>query len=224
VHTNKDCETPVPGLYAIGECACIGLNGANRLGSNSLTELLVFGDLGGRAAAKYACSAWPVNTPALEQKVRAAQERIAREFINKVGGVERVATLRQDMTHTMESGCGIYRTEASLRATCDTLGELRERFEYVRLDDHTLCFNTELVSALELDYMLDVASVIAHSALVRTESRGAHQRTDFPERDDANFLKHTMAYRPADGRGAPRFDSLPVVITRWPPAERVYGK
>jgi fumarate reductase flavoprotein subunit len=121
----------------------------------------------------------------------------------------------------MEAGAGIYRTEGSLRETCARLASLRERFSRVHLDDRSLSFNTELTSALELDFMLDVAEAVAHSALARTESRGSHQRIDYPKRDDAGFLKHTMAYRTD---GPPRIEYLDVVITRWPPAERVYGR
>ena len=125
------------------------------------------------------------------------------------------------MQKTMESGAGIYRSAASLNDTCNKLAELRDRFSNVQLDDHSLTFNTELTSALELDFMLDVADTIAHSALARTESRGSHQRTDHPKRDDAAFLKHSLAFR---NDAAPRIDYKDVSITRWPPAERVYGR
>jgi fumarate reductase flavoprotein subunit len=158
---------------------------------------------------------------ALAAQARDEQQRIAAGFIRKEGGTERIATLRVEMTKAMEVGAGIYRSEGSLRETCDRLARLRERFSRIRLDDRSLSFNTELVSALELDFMLDVAEAVAHSALARTESRGSHQRTDYPKRDDARFLKHTMAYRAA---GPPRIEYLDVVITRWPPAERVYGR
>ena len=148
-------------------------------------------------------------------------QRIAANFIRKDTGSERVASLRAEMTRAMEEGVGIYRDEASVRKTCDVLHALRDRFPNVRLDDRSLSFNTELIAALELDFMLDVAEAVAHSALARTESRGSHQRTDHPRRDDTRFLKHTLAYRTD---GPPRIDYLDVVITRWPPAERVYGR
>jgi fumarate reductase flavoprotein subunit len=221
VDTNTNCETTLPGLYAIGECACVSINGANRLGSNSLTELLVFGARGGRAAAQFARQAGGLKKSGLEAQIRDAQQRIAKHFTGKTGGKERVATLRNEMADAMEAGCGIYRNASSLKLTCAKLDELRERFGNVGLDDRSLCFNTELISALELDFMLDVATAMAHSALARTESRGAHQRTDHPKRDDGNFLKHTLVYR---SDGAPRVDWKPVTITRWPPGERVYGK
>jgi fumarate reductase flavoprotein subunit len=121
----------------------------------------------------------------------------------------------------MEAGCGIYRDQASLRQTCDRLAGLRGRLGHIRLDDRSNEFNTELTAALELEFMLDAAQAVAHSALARTESRGSHQRTDYPKRDDDRFLKHSMAYHTD---GAPRIDYLDVVITRWPPAERVYGR
>ena len=120
----------------------------------------------------------------------------------------------------MESGAGIYRTEESLRAACDKLVELRDRFQNVNLDDTGLRYNTELIAALELDCMLDVAQSVAFSAVARRESRGSHQRTDFPDRDDDGYLKHSLAYR---GDDRPRIDYKPVTITKWPPAARVYG-
>jgi fumarate reductase flavoprotein subunit len=119
----------------------------------------------------------------------------------------------------MEDGCGIYREKATMAQTCDILRRLRERFGRIGLADHDAVFNTELISALELESMLDVAAAVAHAALAREESRGAHTRTDFPKRDDARFLKHTLAYRTPDG---PRLEYLPVTITRWAPEERKY--
>ncbi len=221
VHTDLLGATPLPGLYAAGEVACVSINGANRLGSNSLPELLVFGARAGKSAAAFAQAHSKIDRAALAAQGRDEQERIATDFIRKEGGTERIATVRAEMTQTMEAGAGIYRDEASLRESCDRLARLRERFAHIRLDDRSLSFNTELTSALELDFMLDVAEAIAHSALARTESRGSHQRTDHPTRDDDRFLRHTMAYRTG---GAPRIDYLDVVITRWPPAARVYGR
>ncbi|MFQ5990770.1 MAG: FAD-binding protein, partial [Candidatus Methylomirabilales bacterium] len=220
VHTNIETATPLPGLFASGECACVSINGANRLGSNSLTELLVFGARAGRAAAAFAQDQPQVDTQALGAQVRNEQERINKGFIAKQGGTERVARLRAEMTATMESGAGIYRTESSLKETCNKLAEVKDRFAHIGLDDHSLTYNTELVAALELEFMLDAAEAIVYSALARTESRGSHQRTDYPTRDDEKFLAHSLAYRTD---GPPRTELLPVVITRWPPAERKYG-
>ena len=221
IDTNKDGATSLPGLFAAGECACVSINGANRLGSNSLTEILVFGACAGKAAAKYAAENPDLDIAAVEKKCTDEQERIAREFIRKTGGKERIATIRNELKDTMESGAGIYRTEVSLKETCDKIDELRERFGNILIEDRSLTFNTELTSALELDFMLDVAEAIAHSALARTESRGSHQRTDFPERNDQKFLKHSLAFH-TDNK--PRINYKDVVITKWPPGERVYGK
>ena len=221
VHTDVHGATPVPGLFAAGEVACVSINGANRLGSNSLPELLVFGARAGRAAAAFATEHRAINRQALIAQVLDEEYRLSRDFLRKEGGTERTATLRVEMTRAMESGCGIYRDEASLRQTCEGLAVLRERFPRLSLDDRTLSFNTELTAALELDFMVDVAQTVAHSALARTESRGSHQRTDHPKRDDGRFLKHSLAYRTGE---APRIQYLDVAITRWPPAERVYGR
>ena len=221
VDTDTDAATSLPGLFAAGEVACVSINGANRLGSNSLTELLVFGARAGRAAAIFATQNPDLDVEALERQGADEQDRIAREFIRKEGGTERIVTLRKEMNETMESGAGIYRTEQSLKDSCDKLLELRQRFSNLLIEDRSLTFNTELTAALELDFMLDVALVVAQSALARTESRGSHQRTDHPDRDDENFLKHTLAFRTDDGV---RTDYKDVVITKWPPEVRVYGR
>ncbi len=220
IHTDIETATPLPGLFAAGECACVSINGANRLGSNSLTELLVFGARAGRAAATFVQEQPACDTPALEAQSKDEQARIQKQFINKTVGTERIASLRTEMTATMEAGAGMYRTEASLQETCNKISELKERFANITLDDHSLTFNTELTAALELECMLDVAETVVYSALARTESRGSHQRTDYPKRDDDKFLAHSLAHRTD---GPPRIEYLDVVITRWPPAERKYG-
>ncbi len=219
VHTDAQGATPLPGLYAAGEVACVSINGANRLGSNSLSECLVFGARAGRAAAAFALEHPAADLAALEAQSRDEERRITATFL-RAEGTERVSTLRQEMQLAMESGCGIFRDEASLQETCNRLARARGRFMRLWLDDRSRVYNTELVAALELDFMLDAAEAVAYSALARTESRGSHQRTDHPQRDDARFLKHTLAYRTG---GAPRVDYLDVAITRWPPAQRVYG-
>ncbi len=221
IDTNIDAETSLPGLYAAGECACVSINGANRLGSNSLTELLVFGARAGIGAAEWAREHAEFDTASLEGQAAAEMERVANDFIRKQDGTERIATLRGEMTAAMESGAGIYRSEASLKDAADKIGELKERFANVTLDDHSLSFNTELTTALELEAQLDVAEAVAHSALERKESRGSHQRTDHPERDDEQYLKHSLAFRTD---GTPRIDYSDVTITKWPPADRVYGR
>ena len=221
VHTDVNGATPLPGLFAAGEAACVSINGANRLGSNSLTECVVFGARAGRAAAAFAAGAKGPGRAVLSQ---AADERLWLEarFLGRKGGRERISTLREEMHRAMEQGAGIYRTHASLADAAGTIGELHERFRDVSLGDSSRTFNTDLTAALELSYMLDVAEAIVHCALNRKESRGAHQRTDFSKRDDRNYLAHSLVSRKPDG--SPRVDLLPVKITRWPPGERVYGR
>src|SRR5713226_6116389 len=221
VSTDIHGATPVPGLYAAGEAACVSINGANRLGSNSLTEILVFGARAGNAAAAFAAAQREPSPSVLAQADDEAR-RLEEKFLRKTGGQERIATLRAEMHETMEESAGIYRTGATLEKAAEKLQSLQERFRDLSLDDHSYTFNTELTAALELSYMLDVAEAIVQSALRRRESRGSHQRTDFPARDDTEFLAHSLAYRGADGR--PRIDYLPVIITRWPPGKRVYGR
>ena len=219
ISTDIDAKTNLVGLYAAGESACVSINGANRLGSNSLTELLVFGARAGRAAAAHAATASMPASGTIQALGADEQRRLDRQFLKKDGGKEKLATIRQEMQKTMEEGAGIYRDEQSMQKTCNTLRALRERFKNIIIEDRDSTFNTEVMNALELDYMLDVAETVANSALKRKESRGSHTRTDFPKRDDANFLKHTLAYRTADG---PRIEYLPVTITRWQPEERKY--
>lgn len=221
VHTDINGATSLKGLFAAGEVACVSINGANRLGSNSLTELLVFGARAGRAAAQ-----WALDQPEPTSQVLAQAEdekrRLETQFLHKTVGHERVATIRTEMQHTIEAGAGIYRTGASLAEAGEKLRKLQERFQSVAICDHSHTFNTELTSVLELSFMLDVAEAIIACALLRTESRGSHQRTDFPKRDDEKFLAHSLVLRQPDGSS--RVEYLPVTITRWPPAERVYGK
>jgi fumarate reductase flavoprotein subunit len=222
IHTDTSAATPLKGLYAAGEAACVSLNGANRLGSNSLSELLVFGARAGRSAAEYASQA---STPAINAVLAIGadeEQRLEREYLRKTGGSEKISTLREAMQKTMEAGAGIYRTRASLAEAAGKLVELQERYKAISVEDHSLAFNTQLVSALELGFMLDVAESILQCALQREESRGAHQRTDFPERDDKKFLAHSLVSRGENGR--PAVSYLPVTITRWPPGKRVYGE
>jgi fumarate reductase flavoprotein subunit len=221
VHTDMNGATPLEGLFAAGEAACVSINGANRLGSNSLTELLVFGARAGKAAAEYASVAKDP-TPVIAAQAKDEQRRLDRDFLRKEGGHERLATLRVEMQKTMEASAGIYRTGDALLRSTEQLRSLQDRLCTVSLDDRSRTFNTERIAALEFAFMLDVAEAIATSALRREESRGAHQRTDFPARDDDRFLAHSLAHRDADG--SCRIEYKPVTITRWPPAERVYGR
>jgi fumarate reductase flavoprotein subunit len=220
VHTDIDGATPLKGLFAAGEVACVSINGANRLGSNSLTELLVFGARAGRAAAAFASVQ---NEPGGQMLAQAMDEnRSLEKFLGRTGGRERIATIREEMQKSMENGAGIYRMGGSLAEAAESIRRLKERYGDVAIEDHSRTFNTELTSALELSFMLDVAETIVQCALHRTESRGAHQRIDFPKRDDEKFLAHSLVRRNEDASS--RVEYLPVTITRWPPGARVYGK
>ena len=221
VSTDINGATPVRGLLAAGEVACVSINGANRLGSNSLPELLVFGARAGRAAAEFASETGPASGAVLAQALE-EEKRLESQYLRKAGGRERVATIRVEMQHAMEESAGIYREQSRLEAGKAKLHELQGRYADINLDDRSRTFNTELESALELGFMLDVAESMVQCALHRTESRGAHQRTDYPERNDAKFLAHSLVYRNPDGTS--RVEYLPVTITRWPPGERVYGQ
>jgi fumarate reductase flavoprotein subunit len=213
--------SPLRGLYSVGECSSIGIHGANRLGSNSLTELIVFGKVAGVAAARHARTVPNGEPGALRAQAEDARKR-ALAVVAREDGIERIAPLRREMAQSMEDGCGIYRTAATMQATCDKLAELKQRSKRVQVDDHSKGWNTEWLLALELDYQLDVAQAIAGSGLNRRESRGSHQRLDgFMQRDDVNYLKHSLAFY--NGDSAPRIDYGPVRITSSPPGTRAYG-
>ena len=218
IHTDTEAATPLAGLFAAGECACVSINGANRLGSNSLTELLVFGRRAALNAIQFVeqNQARPVSASLAEH----ARGRI-RELMQRTGGAETVAGLRREMMHTMEEHAGIYRSGEGLAAACAKLGELRRRYRSLELHDRTNVYNTDLLQALELGSMLECAEAVVQSAAARKESRGAHQRLDFPERDDRNFLRHTLAAYAADG--PPRIGYRDVVITRSQPGVRDYS-
>jgi fumarate reductase flavoprotein subunit len=228
VHTNARAETPMPGLFAAGECACVSINGANRLGSNSLTELFVFGKMAGHSAVEYVRSnaQGPMPRAHVEAMFEDERDRLRTELLQrpKSDAGHRIADLRNRMYETMESGAGIYREAAGLRATCSTLATIKELARHIELDDRSNSYNTELLTALELQNMIEIAEALAHSALQRTESRGSHQRTDHPERNDQQFLRHSMAYRTDGAPGTPRIEYHDVVITKWPPGMRVYGE
>ncbi|MEY4754126.1 MAG: fumarate reductase, flavoprotein subunit, partial [Pseudomonadota bacterium] len=219
------CATPLPGLFAAGECASVGIHGANRLGSNSLTELLVFGKVAGEQALQFARQVAAPDTRALRAQAEAARAA-ALALMQRKGPAgsrgERIATILKEMARSMEEGCGIYRSAETLQATCTKLAELKQRLQHIELDDRSRAWNTEWLTAIELGFLLDVAEAMAHSALHRRESRGSHQRLDgFEARDDTNFLKHSLAY--CNGQGAPRIDYSAVKITSSPPGTRAYG-
>ncbi|MCW9708879.1 fumarate reductase (quinol) flavoprotein subunit [Fodinibius salsisoli] len=221
IDTDIHGATKLDGLYAAGETACVSINGANRLGSNSLTELLVFGARAGQAAAEFASEQKPFSS-ALEALATDESRRIEKGFFSENGSnPESIASIRQEMYQAMEKGVGIYRSEDSLERSQEKIQELQERLMNVSIEDHSYTFNTELVAALELSNMLDISEAIIQSALQRTESRGSHQRVNYPDRDDEHFLAHSMAYK--SEVGPPKIEYQPVTITRWPPGERVYG-
>ncbi len=221
IDTDIRAATPLPGLFAAGECACVSINGANRLGSNSLTELLVFGRRAALSAIELLqTSRAPEDGAALDARAEAAQGRIRSLFL-KTGATETIAGLRREMMQTMEENAGIYRTGEGLAAACAKLADLRRRYAGIELHDKTNVYNTDLLQALELGSMLDCAEAVAASAIARTESRGAHQRLDFTGRDDENFLRHSLAHFGAEG--APRIDYRDVVITKSKPGVRDYS-
>ncbi len=221
IHTDINGATPLQGLYAAGETACVSINGANRLGSNSLTELLVFGARAGKSAVKNAKQHPEPKIDLLEYAV-AERKRLNDQYLTNKKGDEKLSVIRKEMHKTMEEGAGIYRNEDSLKKSQKVIMELKKRFKNVSIDDHSLAFNTELIAAIELSNMLEIADTIIQSALNRKESRGSHQRTDYEQRDDKNYLVHSLAYE--TGEGSPKIEYLPVTITKWPPGERVYGK
>ena len=213
--------SPLAGLYSAGECSSVGIHGANRLGSNSLTELLVFGKVAGIEAASFARNVANSNADVLERRAEAACER-ALSIVTGQGGTERIAVLRTEMASSMESGCGIYRVASDMQATCDKIEELKTRYLDLHLDDHSKVWNTEWLLAIELGYLLDVAQAMVYSAIHRKESRGSHQRLDgFEQRDDVNFLKHSLAT--FAGGAAPRISYSDVKITKSKPGTRAYG-
>jgi len=221
IHTDIRAATPLAGLFAAGECACVSINGANRLGSNSLTELLVFGRRAALSAIEHLqTNPRAGNDSAIGALADAAQARI-RALFQRSDGKESVAGLRREMMQTMEQHAGIYRSGAGLVEACRKLGELRRRYGAVVLTDKTNVYNTDLLQVLELGSMLDCAEAVTASGLAREESRGAHQRLDFTTRDDAKFLKHSLAwYSRAE---PPRIDYRDVVITKSQPGVRDYS-
>jgi fumarate reductase flavoprotein subunit len=211
--------TPMKGLYAAGECANVGLNGANRLGSNSLPECLVFGAAAGRLAAEQVGSLAAVGANPVEAMLKDETRRVETNFLDKKDGDERIAEIREDMQHSMDQGAGVFRNKEGLFELTKRLDGFRERFERIKVDDSSRTFNTELMAALELDFMLDCAVAVAHSALAREESRGAHARRDFPERNDEQWLKHTVAYHTDAG---PRLEYSDVHLGKFEPKARTY--
>ncbi|MDE0099929.1 MAG: succinate dehydrogenase flavoprotein subunit [Truepera sp.] len=208
-------NTVVPGLYAAGEVACVSLHGANRLGTNSLGDLIVFGRRAGVNAARYAEEAGFGELPQDAQEF--TLDLLART--RNGSGKERASHVRQEMQHTMMENASVFRTQETLSRQVEELGELKARFAEVGVDDSGRRYNTELMEVLELGFLLDNAEQLVHAALNRQESRGAHSREDFKERDDENWLKHSLVYRDGDGV---RVDYKPVTLGKYPPKPRVY--
>ncbi|MFC8361775.1 succinate dehydrogenase flavoprotein subunit [Streptomyces griseorubiginosus] len=215
-----DNTTVVPGLYAAGEVACVSVHGANRLGTNSLLDINVFGRRAGIAAAEYSQKADFVELPEDPASLVVGQV----EALRNSTGSERVSVLRRELQETMDANVMVFRTEQTIKTAVEKIAELRERYKNVAIQDKGRRFNTDLLEAIELGNLLDLAEVMAVSALARKESRGGHYREDYPNRDDVNFMRHTMAYREVgdDGAESIRLDYKPVVQTRYQPMERKY--
>jgi succinate dehydrogenase / fumarate reductase flavoprotein subunit len=215
-----DNKTVVPGLYAAGEVACVSVHGSNRLGTNSLLDINVFGRRAGLAAAEFVKDA-----PLVEIETDAADGVVALiEGLRGSKGTEKVAAIRTELQRTMDDNAGVYRNEQTLKQAYDDVKALQQRYRDVAVQDKGKRFNTDLLEAVELGFLLDLAEVLVVGALNRKESRGGHAREDFQDRDDENYMRHTMAYREAkeDGSYEIRLDWKPVVVTRYQPMVRKY--
>ena len=219
----SDNDTVVPGLYAAGECACVSVHGSNRLGTNSLLDINVFGKRAGNNAADYSQTADFVPVP-----VNPAGFVLGLvEELRNSNGTERIAVLRKELQDQMDKNAQVFRTDESLARVTETIHELRGRYKNVSIQDKGRRYNTDLLEAIELGFLLDLAEVVVYSARNRRESRGGHQRDDYPKRDDAGYMKHTMAYLTGDPHSADAADHIsigwkPVVITNYQPMERKY--
>ncbi|MFD1148178.1 succinate dehydrogenase flavoprotein subunit [Saccharothrix hoggarensis] len=215
----RDNDSVVPGLYAAGECACVSVHGANRLGTNSLLDINVFGRRAGIAAAEYALSHDHVELP----ENPAAQVEAQVALVLSEHGEERVADIRTELQATMDANASVYRTEDTLKTALHDVQALKERYQRITVQDKGKRFNTDLLEAVELGFLLELAEVLVVGALARKESRGGHAREDYPNRDDTNFMRHSMYYKQGDGLLADiRLDYKPVTFTRYQPMERKY--
>jgi succinate dehydrogenase / fumarate reductase, flavoprotein subunit len=215
--------TVVPGLYAAGECACVSVHGSNRLGTNSLLDINVFGKRAGNYAVEYAATV--DFTPLPENPAGAILELV--ETMRNSNGSERISVIRKELQEQMDRNAQVFRTDESLDSVTQTIHRLRDRYKNIQVQDKGKRFNTDLLEAIELGFLLDLAEVVVYSARNRKESRGGHMRDDFPKRDDENYMKHTMAYLTGDAQSAEASDHIklewkPVTITRYQPMERKY--
>ncbi|SFR86039.1 succinate dehydrogenase subunit A [Agromyces sp. CF514] len=220
----RDNDTVVPGLYAAGECACVSVHGSNRLGTNSLLDINVFGKRAGRNAVEYVNSGVDF-TPLPEDPAAGIRDML--QLLRDSNGTERIAAIRKELQDEMDKNAQVFRTDESLAHVTNVIAGLRERYKNVAVQDKGKRFNTDLLEAVELGFLLDLAEVVVFSARNRQESRGGHMRDDFPKRDDENFMQHTMAYLSGDAHSADaadhiRLDWKPVTITRYQPMERKY--
>lgn len=218
IKTTIDGATMIPGLYAAGECANVSVHGANRLGANSLLDTVVFGRRSAVHALEYIKSVGPASKS--EEDLASEKARL-QALLDRPRG-ERVATLRNDMARGMTKGIGVYRDQASMEGALENLGNVKSRLPGVSVENKGRVFNTDLVFALELEFMIDVAESVVAGALTRKESRGAHFRTDITDRDDENWLKHTLVFKDATQEHGTRVETSPVTITQWEPVLRVY--
>jgi len=217
IHTDIDGKTPVEGIWAAGEAACISLHGANRLGSNSTAECLVWGKIAGDKTAEYASKQGAFPDVPAETEIKDEENRIFGRF--SADAKESAYEMRHELQKIMDSEVGVFRTGQGLEKALKKVKELEQKVPAIQVRDQGRIYNTDLLSALEIDNLLDLAEVVVVGALARTESRGAHSRRDFPQRDDENWLKHTLAHYTAEG---PKLEYIPVAITMWRPVERKY--
>ncbi len=217
IETDIKGSTRVKGIWAAGEAACVSLHGANRLGSNSTAECLVWGKIAGAEAGRY-CGELQDAAPVPEAKVNAEHERIFEDLLSG-NGTENPYDIRRELRSCMDVNVGVYRTGEELSRGLEQIQSLRRRFVNIAIEDKNSVYNTNLYHALEIANLLDLAEVMVTGAVTRTESRGGHARRDYPERDDLNWLKHTLAYCTEQG---PKLDYKPVTITTWKPVERKY--
>ncbi|MFL2640785.1 MAG: FAD-binding protein [Dehalococcoidia bacterium] len=208
----------VEGLFAAGECANVSVHGGNRLGGNSLLDTIVFGRRSGQGSSDYAKSTDWVNIDE-SSVIRGAEDKIKEIFARPAGGL-RTANLRSEMGNAMNEGIAVFRNEEGMKKTLDSVRSIRDRFPKISVDNKGKVFNTDLLSVLELEFMLDVAEVIAIGAIERKESRGAHAREDYPDRNDQEYLKHTVVN--LDANGEPKLNYIPVTMTQWEPQVRTY--